>query len=600
MQGVSYVRGSAYAQSHDHLKTYSRDVALIPVGRDRSYLVDVFRVAGGTVHTQCCGGPVNSSPEQVTFNVPLTEAEAASSQNREQYPGPGYFHLLRGTCPDTLEITWQVDPNTTRRYWDRKTGEIPAAFVRMHRLGVEGAAVIRGWTRVHDWTGRGTEHNFVFVRHTDANSPSLQGAYATVTEGYLDDSPVIARIESIPLAPDTGAMAARAARVVTTDGQDDLVYADGDGRTRRSLPGEVAVEGQFAYVSRQEGRVRRVALLGGRLLAAGKIRIEPATARYGGTVRKVDLAANTITLDAPLPDAVLAGETIHVHRPAVHDAAYVIEKTDGKVVHLRGSMIAFRSAIANFDPNTGGVQTELPPPYINAMDTYYDNLALANETGTILGRAKIVYGDRWMYLPFPPESSWRQHITMDEIVDADGDGRRTLRLIAEKPIKRWIAPGNTPVVPAGGRMADLEVTAVRDDGRMIWFKNPPEQYCYTYDIPHASWCYQGMHMVTEDGKRKLTANYPGREYAITLVGRALVEADLPDADGDGRRELILCDIAPGDVVDTPSRVSAFETATGDWSVESTCDVKLRLPDGVRDLAAERFADGPIRLPTDER
>jgi len=178
--------------------------------------------------------------------------------------------------------------------------------------------------------------------------------------------------------------------------------------------------------------------------------------------------------------------------------------------------VVFRTGVTEFDEPTGGVRVQLPPPLVQVLKDCYDGLPLVDEGGKPLGKTKIVYGDRWMFLPFPPEVAWRQRISMDEIVDADGDGRRTLRLIAANKVGRWHGPERPiEVLQPGTRMCDLEVTRVTDDGTMLWFRNPKEQFVYTYPIPHDSWFYQGMDLATEDGKRRLTANYPGWDLCIT-------------------------------------------------------------------------------------
>ena len=570
MLGVSYARGSAWAESHPYLKTFTRDVALVAAGEGKAYAFDVFRVAGGRVHTMCHGGPVNSTPELVRFNTPMS---AEKTPLLERYPGPGFGDLIQGASPEVLQITWQVDPAAVRRSLGAMP-EYPEVFTRVWRVGIAGLPVIRGWTRVRDWTGAGSAHNFVYVRREGADG--LEGAYAAVTEGYTGTNPVVRSVRLLATGAAETALAPRAVEVALENGRTDILYADGDGLARTALPGGIEVQGQFARVGRAaDGQVDSLALLGGALLRVGDIRLAPEAPRFTATVQSVDLRANTVRLDRPLPPGILRGTTFHIRRPAVHDAAHLLDRAEGDVLRWRGSMIVYRSAVVAYDAATGGVKGELTPPLLVASPTYYDGLVVANEAGELLGRAKIEFSDRWMYLGFPEHLRWQQRIGMDEIVDADGDGRRTLRLIALHTMKKWLGDGRIERVPEGEKMCDLEVTRVRDDGLMIWFKDPPEQYCYTYDIPHKSWFYQGMRMETEDGRRVLTANYPGTEYAITVPGRRLTAEDFPDADADGRRCLVIADIGPGDVVDAPSAVSLQRVAEG-WRIQANSGMALAL------------------------
>jgi len=57
-------------------------------------------------------------------------------------------------------------------------------------------------------------------------------------------------------------------------------------------------------------------------------------------------------------------------------------------------------------------------------------------------------------------------------------------------------------------MCDLEITRVSDDGRTIWFKDPPEQFTDAAGVPHKSWPFVGAKLTTEDGKKTLFAITP--------------------------------------------------------------------------------------------
>jgi len=189
--------------------------------------------------------------------------------------------------------------------------------------------------------------------------------------------------------------------------------------------------------------------------------------------------------------------------------------------------------------------------------------------------------------------NWAQRISMEEIVDADGDGRRTLRMYSVGDrTRRWLGEGKLQPVPDGGHMADLEVTRVREDGLVFWFKDPPEVFVDSLRVPHRSWPYHGMRLVTEDGKRTLRANYPGSDYTIGVKGRKLTAADFPDADGDGRRCILIGDIAPGDTIETPSRVSLKRGADGRWRLDANCGLTLALPGAGRQrIPVEKVKDG---------
>jgi len=586
MQGVSYARASAVAESHPYLKVYRRDVALVPVGSDGSYVFDVFRVAGGKVHTWCSEGPVSTDPGMVTFN---TEMKAGSPPQAKHYPGAGYEHILHADAPDVLQINIQAAPAAVGRYLGRaaKGQKHPEVFTRSWRLGVKGQAVIRGWASLtKDYTKTGTAHNFVFVRNEGRDE--LEGAYATVTEGYLDDRPVVLDARPITIPGASGAMAPRAALVKRSDGREDVIYLGGDGRSAAKLAGGVEVQAQFALVSRHRGQVERMSLLGGTKLAADGITIRPVVARYRRKVAEVRVDQNTVILDGPLPPKVLDGATCLVERPAIHNASYIIERVDGKAVRLRGAMQVYQSAIAHFDEGAGRVTPELPPVLADTYPKYYDDLLVVNEAGAPLGKAEMIKGDRWMYLAFPRYMTWRQRLSPKDLVDADGDGRKTLGMYNTGERTRIsLGEGKMRTLEIGEKMCDLEITRLSNDGLTIWFKDPPEVYLDSARVPHKSWPYVGMELRTEDGKKVLTAQYPGTEYYFGVRGRDLTKADFPDADGDGRRCIIICDIAPGDTIDTPARVSLQRVAGNRWLLDANCDISITLPANARIGGAPR-------------
>ena len=90
----------------------------------------------------------------------------------------------------------------------------------------------------------------------------------------------------------------------------------------------------------------------------------------------------------------------------------------------------------------------------------------------------------------------------------------------------------------------------------------------------------------------------------------------PDADGDGRRCLLICDTMAGDILDAPTHVSLTQLRPGLWQAQADCGVTLTMrtkgdvliaPKGGYDgdrtvpkgqpvrLPASAFADGEVRL-----
>jgi hypothetical protein len=571
---AGYVRASAAAPSHPNLKVYRRDVALVEVEAGEAYVADVFRVAGGRVHTWCCQGPVNSKPDMLELNAAMQPGDQGLPAS---YLKEKFSDKALGVAGDLLQAAWRVDPAAVTSYVGRKDN-LPEVVVRAWHLGAAGRPVIRAWAHIRDYTKQGTPHNYVFVRNE--GQEGLEGAYVTVTESYDVGKPLLQSVEfeRIRRGASTGAMASRALKIRARGPQDDLVVFGGDGSEAVALEAGVRVQAQFALLSAGQKDLRKVAVVGGTLVEGRGFSIRPHAARYSAAVQEVDMAAGAVRLDKPFPVRGLEGASFLVQRPgAGHNAGYLVSRVEGDRVFLRGSMALFLSAITHFDEASGAVVTEMPPTLLECTPTYYDGLPLMNEAGRALGRVRVVRGDRWMYLGWPEPLRWNQKIAMSEIVDADGDGRRTLRMIAAADLKRRNADGTDTVVKAGQRMADLEVARVSDDGYTIWHKDPPEQFLDAAGVVHESWPFHAQKLMTEDGKRTLRSTYPGWDVSLAVEGRRLTAADFPDADGDGRRCLLIGDIMAGDRLDAPTHVVMDQVEPGAWRVRADCGATVQLP-----------------------
>ncbi len=600
LHGVGYARASAAAPSHPYLKVYRRDVALVPVGDGDSYVFDVFRTEGGTIHTWCNEGPIATAPEQAAFNTPMSGDPTPLT---ERYPGKRFERTWQGATPETLQVTWQMPPINAARFlgMDAKSPNLPEMFVRAWQPGVRGLPVLHSHATVTDETRMEFKFNFVYVRKEGA--APLSSTFATVSEGWTGPAPVLREVKDL-LPSAGGAMSARAVQVECADGRSDLLYADGDGQRETRLPGGVRVKGQFAYLARRDGRVLHAALVGGESLETDGLALKPETARYTRTVVSLDAAANAVTLDRDLPAGLLEGESFLVGRRAEHNASYLPQKVDGRLVTMRGAMTLYQTAVDHLDTESGRITPNLPPVLLETTSTFYDNLPMVNEAGTVLGRARVMTGDRFMYLGYPEHWQWNQRLKPEDLVDADGDGRRTLKLIAAMPVNKVV--GQTPEgkvvterLEPGALMSTLEVTRLSDDGFTLWFKDPPESFTDASGVTHKAWPYVGNYLVTEDGRRKIIAQYPGTDFTLAVEERKLTPADLPDADGDGRRTVAIMDIAPGDTLDAPSRVSARQVREGVWEVAANCGVTVRLPGDAKQIFVA-VAQGPQVLLRPER
>jgi hypothetical protein len=195
-------------------------------------------------------------------------------------------------------------------------------------------------------------------------------------------------------------------------------------------------------------------------------------------------------------------------------------------------------------------------------------MTLVNEAGGVLGRLTVHAGDRYMYLGWP---EWRRHLQTlrpEDLTDANGDGKKTLRMFTKAEIKRQNPDGTVTEQQPGEHMLDLEITRLSDDELMVWFKPHPLDYLDAVGQPHPGWPYYRQTLRTEDGGKSLTSGYPGETYELSIEERPLTGADFPDSDGNGRAMTRFYDFGPGDTVSLPATVYVKRRADGGYELKA--------------------------------
>jgi hypothetical protein len=136
----------------------------------------------------------------------------------------------------------------------------------------------------------------------EADGDRAESLFAVVLEPYAGE-PFITDVafEGNPKEAEGYA----AIRVRTKNGANDLIFSDAVNPHLRTLKEGVAVDGRFAFVSRDETGLRHANLVGGRRLALPDLVIETDTAEHEARVIGLDYLNNCAMLDRHLP-AVLA------------------------------------------------------------------------------------------------------------------------------------------------------------------------------------------------------------------------------------------------------------------------------------------------------
>ena len=352
-----------------------------------SYVFDVFRVSGGNTHTYCFHShlvdPIAGDPQPQTNAVDIrpllketveTERDQIAAHYLRDFAGERWH----GLAPENLEATFplqkeRVRPGQGRRFAEAGTEsyllktlydpEAPDKFTRLHLPGHEGALVMRGDLNCVRWDYRIPN---LFVQRTGEN---LESAFAAVIEPYAG-VPFVRSVRRMNLEDnEDDALQAVAIAITTTNGREDLCFADGRPQQVRRA-GDLEVAAEYAYYSRDDQGLRQVAITGGTLFASPEIRIEVARPERRGRIVDVDYSENTIWIDDvwPADDREQFLEVITRPRESSHawQTGYTVKSIraeDGRtaITFLRGADL-YRSRILSVNEAESQVTAALPLP----------------------------------------------------------------------------------------------------------------------------------------------------------------------------------------------------------------------------------------------
>lgn len=287
------------------------DVALPPgVTTANSYTFDVFRVAGGSLHSYCFHGPVddafetNAQPMQPVGDVKptfKTETDADYLSMFELSSGKKFA----GTSPATLEATWRYSRSGEIGSEQKQLGKnyseaAPRKFLRLHLLDADGLHVLQVPAVSYHF-------NYSFTNLiAQKRGTKLESAFAAIIEPYAGE-PFIASQRLMTVDEnDSDAQRAVAVAVETRNGHHDICFADGHPEKARAFRTEQAqyrAEGEFAYYSTDAGGLRQATLTGGTLLVGPELRLTTVQRERIATVTAVDYLHKKFTVDRPWPVA---------------------------------------------------------------------------------------------------------------------------------------------------------------------------------------------------------------------------------------------------------------------------------------------------------
>ena len=383
-----------------------------------SYVVDVFRVSGGSTHTYCfhshIADPDPDNPQPRTNlegiqrlsdhpiqGIPNISGDLAiAAEYLTEFSGERYF----ARAPLNLEATFalQKDRKCTgsgSRFQLAGTESyllgcayspaLPDKFTRLHMPGVKNQLVMRGDLNCTQWDYRIPN---IFVQRHGHN---LESAFVAVIEPFAG-KPFIESVERLQIDDsDTSAKQPIAVRVVTTNGQVDICYAS-ECPEKLSEFGDIKVAAETAFYSVDENGLNRLSLVGAAEFESPQIRIKVPRPERRGRIIKVDHSQQSIWIDQVWPASEREQLVEVITQPADDPKAWKTgftvtsiqpEQNCTRITFLR-SAGNYRSQILDVNPDLHEVTAGLHLP--EGCGDFCRGWTATNEAGDRLWRVKSV------------------------------------------------------------------------------------------------------------------------------------------------------------------------------------------------------------------
>jgi hypothetical protein len=561
--GVQFMEHHARATSHPNVSRYARQTVMIDQPDSaNSYVFDVFRVAGGKTHTYNFHG---APTDELVVNTTLTATldKDATAYLSKHFQGSRKM----GVAPAMLQVDWPMKPALQKHYQRDRYQADRTVTTRLALFGVEGHKVLVG----NAYSDR-YDYNFPILHvRARGEQDGRQSVYPAIIEPFAG-KPFILDKRQLPITPaSSNADAAVALLVQTTSGTTDLLYASGDATRQSTIAGETQADGKFAFVSTDAAGLLSAQLVGGTALTHQSVKISVPSRAYSAVISAVNYPKRSFTVDQTLPVQLFENQLIGIANPSglTHTFKLQSGNADGKrttLIHHKTARY-YQSAVIGHDASRNGIECEIEPPIFGADPLFINGTTISNEKFSKFARTTIEEGDRWMHMDWPGyRTSFPNWISEVDVPDADGDGKRTLKMIGSKK------PDEPPTT-----LLTLEATRFSSSGDTFYFKLPTEER-----YQRGGWAFNNHRLVNEDGSKTWRSLYPGSSYLwMPEAGSNMGPADFTDEDGDGLAKLSAYVYGPGDrmVLDTFVHMRRVSEQTYELRANTPCTLSF---------AAEKF------------
>ena len=314
---------------------YRRTLAVIDLSETESYLVDIFRVEGGTDHVLS----FHAGEGEVTVDgLEMVGQQGGTYASPEipfgthydgpvggDYMGSGFAYLYDVFRASEVWGGWRADWSLDDT-WGTRTGDAPV-HVRYHAMSPVDEAALAFGDPPQNKPGNPRRLQYLLQHNKGESRRSL---FASVIEPYSGDAPNLSSVDRLDLGLSDDDLTAAAVRVVSADSRTDLILSSDDPDHLFKLGDGVGAAGRFVMVSLEKGRLISAYLLGGIRLEVPDGSLEVARRAYTGVVsdmHREETGPAWIDVRGDLPaGTALNGAQLRVHNDGARDACYTVEE----------------------------------------------------------------------------------------------------------------------------------------------------------------------------------------------------------------------------------------------------------------------------------
>ncbi|MGB7160606.1 MAG: heparinase II/III family protein [Tepidisphaeraceae bacterium] len=264
-KGFSAISVNAPGLNPNVTTRFERTAALVDVSDDDAYLLDIFRVAGGSDHVKFYTAHFGAlSPLGGLALAPATDFTHPQMRNVQasRKPQPGW----------SIELKVEDRYNLSNVLKNMRTNQTPqsASDVRVRYTDFTTGAdayTCEGWVIAGTFNSTAQ----AWVPRIMTRRPGGESTFVTIVEPFTGERPLIAKATRLPLAQDSSV----ALLLELTDGRSDVLVSNDTGGAVTLAELGLTTDAKLCLVRRDaQQRPMMIVLCGGRTLQVGKVNVE--------------------------------------------------------------------------------------------------------------------------------------------------------------------------------------------------------------------------------------------------------------------------------------------------------------------------------------